>query len=95
MLIGRPAGCCPSLARDRPLRDARQPSVSLTESTRFKPAALTATVASYFVGQDLDRAKTDRAMLKAKLEQSRADRENLSLKLDVLQAQLAELLNRM
>jgi len=56
---------------------------------------LTATVASYFVGQDLDRDKTDRAMLKAELEQSRADRENLSLKLDVLQAQLAELLNRM
>ena len=56
---------------------------------------LTATVASYFVGQDLDRDKTDRAMLKAELEQSRADRENLSLKLDMLQAQLAELLNRM
>jgi len=56
---------------------------------------LTATVASYFVGQDLDRDKADRAMLKAELEQSRADRENLSLKLDVLQAQLADLLNRM
>jgi hypothetical protein len=56
---------------------------------------LTATVASYFVGQDLDRDKTDRAMLTAELEQSRADRENLSLKLDLLQAQLAELLNRM
>jgi voltage-gated potassium channel len=55
---------------------------------------LTATVASYFVGQDLDRDKADRAMLKTELEQSRADRENLSLKLDVLQAQLAELLNR-
>jgi voltage-gated potassium channel len=55
---------------------------------------LTATVASYFLGQDLDRDKTDRAILKAELEQSRADRENLSLKLDVLQAQLAELLNR-
>jgi len=52
-------------------------------------------VASYFVGQDLDRDKTDRAMLKAEPEQSRADRESLSLKLDALQAQLAELLNRM
>jgi voltage-gated potassium channel len=36
---------------------------------------LTATVASYFVGQDLDRDKTDRAMLKAEPEQSRADRK--------------------
>ena len=56
---------------------------------------LTATVASYFVGQDLDRGKTDRDLMRAELEEARAERQDLSLKLDVLQAQLAELLNRM
>jgi voltage-gated potassium channel len=55
---------------------------------------LTATVASYFVGQDLEADKGDRDMLKAELEAARADRENLALKLDTLQSQLAELLSR-
>jgi len=40
--IGRPAGPVPATGADRPLRDAQQPSASLTESTRLKPAARSA-----------------------------------------------------
>jgi voltage-gated potassium channel len=55
---------------------------------------LTATVASYFVGQDLDKEQSQREMLLAELEDARPERQNLALKLDTVQAQLAELLNR-
>jgi voltage-gated potassium channel len=55
---------------------------------------LTATVASYFVGQDLNRDKTDLDMLRAELHEARTERHNLAQKLDVVQSQLAELLNR-
>jgi voltage-gated potassium channel len=55
---------------------------------------LTATVASYFVGQDLDKAKEERQAMQAILEEARAERETLGLKLDLVQAQLAELLSR-
>jgi voltage-gated potassium channel len=55
---------------------------------------LTATVASYFVGQDLDRDKTERDLMRTELEDARAERQNLALKLDTVQAQLTELLSR-
>ncbi len=55
---------------------------------------LTATVASYFVGQDLDKASTERDLIKVELEEARAERHNLALKLGVMQSQLAELLSR-
>jgi hypothetical protein len=35
---------------------------------------LTATVASYFVGQDLEKEETQRDMLRAELEQARTER---------------------
>jgi voltage-gated potassium channel len=55
---------------------------------------LTATVASYFVGQDLDKEQSQRDMLRAELEQARTERQSLALQLDSVQAQLAELLSR-
>jgi voltage-gated potassium channel len=55
---------------------------------------LTATVASYFVGQDLDKAGTEREQMRAELREARAERQNLASKLDTVQAQLAELLSR-
>ncbi len=55
---------------------------------------LTATVASYFVGQDLARDKTERDLMRTELEDARAERQNLALKLDAVQAQLTELLSR-
>jgi voltage-gated potassium channel len=55
---------------------------------------LTATVASYFVGQDLNRDKADLDMLRAELEEARTERHSLAQKLDAMQGQLAELLSR-
>jgi voltage-gated potassium channel len=55
---------------------------------------LTATVASYFVGQDLQKEETQRDMLRSELEAARTERQNLAEKLDLLQSQLTELLNR-
>ena len=56
---------------------------------------LTATVVSYFVEQDKDRDSIDRGVMRAELEEARAERQNLAAKLDAVQAQLAELLTRM
>jgi hypothetical protein len=55
---------------------------------------LTATVVSYFVGQDLDTEKLQRDMLREELEAARAERQSLAVKLNALQSHLAELLNR-
>ena len=55
---------------------------------------LTATVASYFVSQDIGGDKAERDLMRAELEQARAERQNLALKLDSVQAQLSELLSR-
>jgi voltage-gated potassium channel len=53
---------------------------------------LTATVASYFVGQDLDRDTSQRDMLQAELEAARAERQDLAATLEIVRSQLAELL---
>ncbi len=55
---------------------------------------LTATFASYFVGQDLDKAKAERGELRQELEEARLDRDRLETKLDALSAQMGELLRR-
>jgi voltage-gated potassium channel len=55
---------------------------------------LTATVASYSVGQDLDKEQSQRDLVRAELEAARTERQNLAEKLDIMQAQLAELLKR-
>jgi voltage-gated potassium channel len=55
---------------------------------------LTATVASYFVGQDLSRDNTERDLMRTELEAARSERQNLTDKLDAMQAQLSELLSR-
>jgi hypothetical protein len=55
---------------------------------------LTATFASYFVGQDLDKAQADREGLRQELTAAKADRDRLATKLDLLSAQMGELLRR-
>jgi hypothetical protein len=55
---------------------------------------LSTTVASYFVGQDLDKEQSQHDMLQAELEEARTERQSLALKLDSVQAHVAELLNR-
>jgi voltage-gated potassium channel len=57
-------------------------------------AVLTGAVASYFVGQDLGKATAEREQMRAELEAARIERQNLAVKLDVMQSQLAELLSR-
>jgi voltage-gated potassium channel len=55
---------------------------------------LTATFASYFVGQDLDKAKDEREAIRRELEAAQADRDRLASKLDLISAQMDELLRR-
>ncbi len=55
---------------------------------------LTATFASYFVGQDLDKNKSDQDDLRQELATAKADRDRLATKLDLLSAQVDELLRR-
>jgi voltage-gated potassium channel len=55
---------------------------------------LTATFASYFVGQDLDMAKSDQDDLRQELAVARTERDRLATKLDLLSAQMDELLRR-
>lgn len=43
---------------------------------------LTATVASYFVGQDLGKAQTERDQMQAELRAARSEREMLTQRLD-------------
>jgi hypothetical protein len=53
---------------------------------------LTATFASYFLGQDEDKAKAERDELLARLEAARVERDRLSAKLDRLSEPMEELL---
>jgi voltage-gated potassium channel len=55
---------------------------------------LTATFASYFVGQDLDETKAEQEGLRQELEAARVDRDRMANKLDTLSAQMDELLRR-
>jgi voltage-gated potassium channel len=55
---------------------------------------LTATVASYFVGQDLDKAKDEREAIRTELEAARVERDRLAAKFDRLSSQMDELLRR-
>jgi voltage-gated potassium channel len=55
---------------------------------------LTATFASYFVGQDLDKTQSEREEFRQELALAKADRDWLSAKLDLLSAQMGELLRR-
>jgi voltage-gated potassium channel len=51
---------------------------------------LTATVASYFVGQNEDQAKAERDELRQQLEAARVERDGLAAKLDRLSEQIGE-----
>jgi voltage-gated potassium channel len=53
---------------------------------------LTATVASYFVGQDLDKAQGEREAIREELELARIERDSLHSKLDTLQSTLTDVL---
>ena len=55
---------------------------------------LTATVASYFVGQDLDKAQTEREVVMAELSAARDERERLVQRLDEMHLLLTEALDR-
>jgi voltage-gated potassium channel len=55
---------------------------------------LTATFASYFVGQDLDKTQAEREELRQELAAARSERDRLSTKLDLLSAQMDEFLRR-
>ena len=53
---------------------------------------LTATVASYFVGQDLDKAQSERELMKAELQAAREEREMLARRLDEMHSMLTRAL---
>jgi voltage-gated potassium channel len=53
---------------------------------------LTATVASYFVGQDLDKAQSERDEMKAELQAAREEREMLRERLDEMHSLLVRAL---
>jgi voltage-gated potassium channel len=55
---------------------------------------LTATFASYFVGQDLDKTQAEREELRQELATAKAERDSMATKLDLLSAQMDELLRR-
>jgi voltage-gated potassium channel len=52
---------------------------------------LTATIASFFVGQDLDSAKSERNEIKEELQAARDEREHLNRRLDEITRLLSEL----
>ena len=54
---------------------------------------LTATVASYFVGQDLDKAKEEREQIQAELRAAREEREVLVRRLDEVHGMLSRVLD--
>lgn len=55
---------------------------------------LTATFASYFVGQDLGKAQVERDELRQELAAAKVERDRLTAKLDGLSGQMEELLRR-
>jgi voltage-gated potassium channel len=55
---------------------------------------LTATVASYFVGQDLDKAKDEREEMKSELQAARQEREMLAERLEEMHAMLTKALHQ-
>jgi voltage-gated potassium channel len=55
---------------------------------------LTATFASYFVGQDMDKAQADREALRQELAAAELDRDRMAAALDRLSGQMEELLRR-
>ena len=55
---------------------------------------LTATVASYFVGQDLDKAQSEREVMKAELLAAREERELLAQRLDEMHAMLTRVVEQ-
>lgn len=54
---------------------------------------LTATVASYFVGQDLDEAKEERSRMQADLQAAQEERDALSARLDAMHSMLTRLVD--
>ncbi len=55
---------------------------------------LTATVASYFVGQDLDKAEDERELIREELRQAREERDALIKRLDHMNEMMSEVLRR-
>lgn len=55
---------------------------------------LSATIASYFVGQDTDKTQDEREELRQELAKSREERDQLAVKLDRLSEQMDEVLRR-
>jgi voltage-gated potassium channel len=55
---------------------------------------LTATFASYFVGQDADKSQAEREELRQELAAAKVDRDRMAATLDRLSGQMDELLRR-
>jgi voltage-gated potassium channel len=55
---------------------------------------LTATFASYFVGQEVDKSQAEREELRQELATAKVDRDRMATKLDQLSAQMDDLLRR-